>query len=304
MIRTLLVASLAAGPLSMPASPPETEPELAIRAITVRPEEPVVGAYDSIRLVIDVVAKGTRGKDGVSVKVEPGAPPRPVLDGKPDDESLDKPPAPSPTPSPSVTRSVVLTPSAEIPSAPDTGAQRAINVGVRPVAPALAQVAGQATGPLKTARVADGWETWRFLPDKRLNRYYPTGTWTITATAKGPRGATVTEYASFQLRRATRLSSVMAEKAGRSGAVRLSGSLRRVDPRGYTGYGPFAKQPLEILWRPDESTAWDEAGQATTDASGAFETTISGRTGGFWRVHYPGTGHYAPDSSKSQQITQ
>ncbi|MFI7636362.1 hypothetical protein [Nonomuraea sp. NPDC049400] len=283
MIRSLLLVSLAAGPLTMPASPPETE--LAIRAITVRPEEPVVGAYDSIRLVIDVVAMGAKGKDGVTVKVEPGAPPGPVLA----DKLPDEPPAPSPAPTPSATPSAVL--------APEANDQP---VGAVRLAPSLAL---HATGALQAAP-AGGWETWRFLPDKRLNRYYPTGTWTITATAKGAHGATVTEYASFQLRRATKLTSVMAEKAGRSEGVRLSGSLRRVDPRGYTGYGPFAKQPLEILWRPDESSGWEKAGQTTTDASGAFETTVTDRTDGLWRVRYLGTGHYASDLSKSQQITQ
>ncbi|GAA3239348.1 hypothetical protein [Nonomuraea helvata] len=283
MIKSLLLVSLAAGPLTMPASPPEAE--LAIRSITVRPEEPVVGAYDSIRLVIDVVAKGARGKDGVSVKVEPGAPPGTVLADKVTDEATEpQPPALAPSLPAAPEPSVEVTPGAEL-----GAARRAL---------------WDAMGILQAPRASEDWATWRFLPDKRLNRYYPTGTWTITATAKGAHGATVTEYASFQLRRATRLTSVTAEEAGRSGAVRLSGSLRRVDPRGYTGYGPFAKQSLEILWRLDESSPWQKAGQATTDASGAFETTVTGRTGGLWRVRYLGTGHYAPDLSKSQQITQ
>ncbi|MFG6198999.1 hypothetical protein, partial [Nonomuraea sp. JJY05] len=80
MTRSLLLVSLAAGPLTVPAPPVATEP--AIRAITVRPAEPIVGANDSVRLVVDVVAKGARGKDGITVKVEPGAPPGPVLTDK------------------------------------------------------------------------------------------------------------------------------------------------------------------------------------------------------------------------------
>ncbi|MEV4109633.1 hypothetical protein [Nonomuraea sp. NPDC049695] len=287
MIKSLLLVSLAAGPLTMPAAPPEAE--LAIRSITVRPEEPVVGAYDSIRLVIDVVAKGARGKDGVSVKVEPGAPPGTVLADKVTDEVTEpqpQPPALAPGPPAAPEPGVEVTPAADMSAA------------------RLSRALWPAMGTLQAPRASDGWATWRFLPDKRLNRYYPTGTWTITATAKGAHGSTVTEYASFQLRRATRLTSVTAEETGRSGAVRLSGSLRRVDPRGYTGYGPFAKQSLEILWRLGESSPWEKAGQTTTDASGAFETTVTGRAGGFWRVRYLGTGHYAPDLSKSQQITQ
>ncbi|MFG6195158.1 hypothetical protein, partial [Nonomuraea sp. JJY05] len=164
------------------------------------------------------------------------------------------------------------------------------------------RTAGPGSGP--PARMANGWETWRFLPDKQLNRYYPTGIWTITATARGAGGATVTEYASFQFRRDTKLSSVRADKLEGSDLVRLRGSLRRVDPRGYTDYGPFARQRLEILWRGDEASAWERIGQTTTDASGTFEATVTGRSGGFWRVRYPGTGHYASDASKSRQITQ
>ncbi|MBB5783853.1 hypothetical protein [Nonomuraea jabiensis] len=161
---------------------------------------------------------------------------------------------------------------------------------------------GPGSGP--PARMANGWETWRFLPDKQLNRYYPTGTWTIAATARGAGGTTVTEYASFQFRRDTKLSSVRADKLEGSDLVRLRGSLRRVDPRGYTDYGPFARQRLEILWRGDESATWERIGQTMTDASGTFEATVTGRSGGLWRVRYPGTGHYAPDASKPRQITQ
>ncbi|TMR16440.1 hypothetical protein ETD86_25260 [Nonomuraea turkmeniaca] len=152
------------------------------------------------------------------------------------------------------------------------------------------------------ARMADGWETWRFLPDKRLSRFYPTGIWTISATARAANGATVTEYASFQFRRETRLAEVRADQA--RGVVRVRGSLTRVDPRGVTDYGPFGKQRLEILWRGNAEGAWERVGETTTDAAGVFVSTISDRTGGQWRVRYAGTGHYAPDVSKSQEIAQ
>ncbi|TMR89178.1 hypothetical protein EJK15_62090, partial [Nonomuraea basaltis] len=103
MTRGLLLVSLAAGALTAPA-PASAATELAIRAITVRPAEPVVGAHDSVRLVIDVVARGTRGKDGVAVTVEPGAPPGPLLTSKPpvtDPSAAPAPSAPQPSPSPS-----------------------------------------------------------------------------------------------------------------------------------------------------------------------------------------------------------
>ncbi|WP_043628018.1 hypothetical protein [Nonomuraea candida] len=175
--------------------------------------------------------------------------------------------------------------------------------GRTPLPPRLVWRLG--TGAARMAAdTPDGWQTWRFLPDKRLNRFYPAGTWTITATAKGANGRTVTQYASFELKRETKLSAVRAEKSARADGVRLRGSLTRVDPRGLTDYGPFGKQRLEVLWRPDASSAWTRVGETTTDAAGAFVGTVKGRTGGYWRVRFPGTGHYAANVSKVRQIVQ
>ncbi len=151
-------------------------------------------------------------------------------------------------------------------------------------------------------RMRGGWQTWRFLPDKPLNRYYPAGTWTITATAKGPNGTSVTSYASFQLKRESKLSTVRVARAGDAQGVRLSGSLTRLDPRGTTDFSPFARQRVEILWRENATGAWRRVAEATTTASGAFHRTVSARPGGDWRVRYLGTGHYAPDDSKIRQI--
>ncbi|MEV4074088.1 hypothetical protein [Nonomuraea fuscirosea] len=456
MTRSLLLVSLAAGSLTVPVPAASAATEPAIRSITVRPSDPVVGAHGSVRLVIDVIAKGARGKDGVTVKVEPGAPPvrepqpRPVTPpivsqapapvrppavppAVPPGQDQVRPPAqdaaqgpaqesaqdaaqgsaqvpaqesaqeaaadhaqtpvrdaaqapvlapgkapqdpaltpvhaarPSPAVSPGpVPRPAPLAgsaPSTAVPGgtgpkedaqtalvrprpaplAPVVNGQPAANgrpavdagpgggttVNDRPVAggvqaPGRAPVAGGKVGvrvedtfpvipprivwrlvPAPPARMTDGWQTWRFLPDKRLNRYYPAGTWTITATAKGKDGTTVTQYASFELRRQTKLSSVRAEKSARTDGVRLHGSLTRVDPRGLTDFGPFAKQRLELLWRPDAKSPWETVGETTTDASGAFAGTIEGRTTGEWRVRYPGTGHYSADLSKIRQIAR
>ncbi|MGP3932748.1 hypothetical protein [Nonomuraea sp. KM88] len=288
MTRSLLLVSLAAGSLTAgslmaPAPATSAATELAIRSITVRPAEPVVGPKGSVRLVIEVIARGTRGKHGVSVKVEPGSPPAPVLSSKTPAEDT-----PAATPSPRV-----------------SGAPRLASGG-EPAAELPAMMAWRVGSPARSATpasAAEGWETWRFLPDKRLNRYYPTGTWTIAATATGRGGTTVTEYESFQFRRNTKLASVRVDGTA-GGKVRLRGSLTRVDPRGLTDYGPFSRQKLDILWRADESSDWERIGEVRTDAAGSFATTVSGRTGGFWRVRYPGTGHYAADISKVQQITQ
>ncbi|MBF8193103.1 hypothetical protein ITP53_47035, partial [Nonomuraea sp. K274] len=94
MSRSVLLVSLAAGSLVAPAPAYSAATEPVIRAINVRPAEPVVGAHDSIRLVIDVVATGATGKDGVTVKVEPGAPHAPLLTSKP---PITGTPAQSPT---------------------------------------------------------------------------------------------------------------------------------------------------------------------------------------------------------------
>lgn len=451
MTRSLLLVSLAAGSLTVPVPAASAATEPAIRSITVRPSDPVVGAHGSVRLVIDVIAKGARGKDGVTVKVEPGAPPvrepqpRPVTPpivsqapapvrppaappAVPPGQDQVRPPAQEPVrppaqeagsrpnqdaaqgsaqesahesaqdaaqgsaqvpaqgpaqeaaadhaqtpvrdaaqapvlapgkapqdpaltpvhaarPSPAVSPGPVPRPAPLAPvvnGQPAANGQPAVNgrpavdagpgggttVNDRPVAggvqaPDQAPAAGGKVGvrvedtfpvipprivwrlvPAPPARMTDGWQTWRFLPDKRLNRYYPAGTWTITATAKGKDGTTVTQYASFELRRQTRLSSVRAEKSARTDGVRLHGSLTRVDPRGLTDFGPFAKQRLELLWRPDAKSPWETVGETTTDASGAFAGTIEGRTTGEWRVRYPGTGHYSADLSKIRQIAR
>ncbi|HUR00902.1 MAG TPA: hypothetical protein VM347_00020, partial [Nonomuraea sp.] len=75
MIRSLLLVSLAAGALTVPIPASSAATELAIREINVRPASPVVGAANSVRLVIDVIAKGVTGKDGVTIQVEPGSAP-------------------------------------------------------------------------------------------------------------------------------------------------------------------------------------------------------------------------------------
>ncbi|TDD45684.1 hypothetical protein E1286_23185 [Nonomuraea terrae] len=412
MTRSLLLVSLAAGSLTAPATgaaawaAAATEPE--IRSITVRPEQPVVGAQGSVRLVIDVIARGARGKNGVTVKVEPGDPPGPVLADKqpapqdvqpaptqppvqvpiqpPPQSSVYAPaqvpgqirppsqvmaqgrghgftqapvPAAAATPppgtpdtsdSPNLSGSPNTSDSRDTSDRPDTFPQPGAAPAVEPepqyawvpdwpeprprnpqpldpqplgqndrrppnpqpapaskdgaIAQERPQLPPHMVRRTAAARVADGWQTWRFLPDKRLTRYYPAGTWTITATATGANGATIKEYASFELRRETRLSSVRVEKSPRTDTVRLRGSLTRVDPRGLTDYGPFGRQRLELLWRPDTSSDWEKAGETTTDAAGAFAGTVKGRTGGYWRVRYSGTAHYASDISKAHQITQ
>ncbi|MGW3370066.1 hypothetical protein ACWDOR_44875, partial [Streptosporangium canum] len=84
MTMRVLLPVLAAGAAALPAGaaavPARAEPhaavkDLAIRSITLDPEAPVVGPSDTVRLVIEVVARGVSGPQGMTVQVEPGAPP-------------------------------------------------------------------------------------------------------------------------------------------------------------------------------------------------------------------------------------
>jgi hypothetical protein len=268
MIRCLLLASFAAAALSVPAPASAAEDEPVIREIDVRPAAPVVGAEDSVRLVIDVVARGVRGRHGVVVEVEPGAPPGPVLDSR-------RPVRP--------------------PAADEREEGRFPQDG-----PGEPKSSGSIAATMASRLVTDGWQTWRFLPDKRLNRFYPAGTWTVTVTARGEGGAERTEYASFQLRRETRLAAVKAERDG--AGVRVSGRLKRLDPRGYAGFLPFREQRVEILWRRDASDGWERAAEAVTDGQGGFSRIVPGREDGEWRVRYPGNGQQAEDDSKIHQL--
>ncbi|MEU7837201.1 MULTISPECIES: hypothetical protein [unclassified Nonomuraea] len=349
MTRSLLLVSLAAGALAVPIPASSAATELAIREINIRPASPVVGAGNTVRLVIDVVAKGVKGRDGVTIKVEPGSTPgatgqTPITGGSPVGAV---PSVPGTPPAPS-TGTGVLAPGPTGAARRGTAAPRpglvghrgalrvtapggaavvdpaqAVDSGARPVGegwpawfgpdiwasarrpqprpitvePALPFMPEWRTVPVGM-RMLDGWQTWRFMPDKVLTRFYPSGTWTITATATGDDGQSVTRNQTFQLKRETKMSSVRAEKAGGADSVRLRGSLTRVDPRGYEDYAPFADQQVEILWRAEAEDTWERVAIATTGETGDFGRTVRGRPGGYWRARYLGTDHYAPKVSK------
>ncbi|GAA2270239.1 hypothetical protein GCM10010149_09390 [Nonomuraea roseoviolacea subsp. roseoviolacea] len=382
MTRRLVLVSLAAGALTVPAPassaatslPPASGLAAAARAaaaptireIVVRPASPVVGPGDSVRMVIDVVAKDVKYKNGVTVKVEPGKPPADAAGAT--DPSTGAAPAPAPVapaprpalPVPGVQPPAVPPAVAPAVAADDRGVPvvpvgRAVRPQGRPLIPArdhqpaLAAHShdhsasvhpGSASVPPGAARLAapqrdhkrrtdprdsekgrgkhaqsvswqptpswmsfnGDWQTWRFLPDKGLTRNYPAGTWTITATAVGAGGATTTKYTTFQLRRETKLDGVRVTPSPDGSAVRFAGSLNRLGPKGVADYAPFAEQPVDILWRPDGSSAWEEVAEVTTDEGGAFAKDVTGRTGGSWRVRYEGTPRYAPILSRIHQL--
>ncbi|NUW41693.1 hypothetical protein [Nonomuraea rhodomycinica] len=386
MTRRLVLVSLAAGALTVPAPASSAATSLppastatshgasvnpaasglaaaaraaapAIREIVVRPASPVVGPGDSVRMVIDVVAKDVKYRNGVSVKVEPGKPPQGAVSAT--DPSTGAAPAPAaPAPAAPAPRPAVPAPGAPAQAPPavatDDRGVPVVPVGhavrppgrplipVRDHQPALAASARDhaASVPSGAARLAapqrdhrrradprdsdkgrgrrgqsvswqptpswmsfnGDWQTWRFLPDKGLTRYYPAGTWTITATAVGADGATTTKYSTFQLRRETKLDGVRVTPAPDGSAVRFAGSLRRLGPKGVADFAPFSEQPVDILWRPDDGSTWEEVAEVTTSANGAFAKDVAGRAGGSWRVRYEGTPRYAPILSRIHQL--
>lgn len=266
MTLRVLLASLAAGtvalPLSATAPAAAATEDLTIRSVTLRPANPVVGPADAVRLVIEVVARGVTGPEGVTIKVEPGAPP-----------------------------------GSRNGSFPVTAPRRDSGRG-----PALAPGSGApGAGPAVSARLAggpallrpgQGWETWRFAPEKSLSRWYPAGPWNVSVTARSADGAEVTGHTGFLLKRLTRFGGVEALRQG--AGVRVTGVLNRVDPRGNLDYAPFPGQPVEIMHRAGQDAAWRKVADATTDSQGRFTRTVQGRTGGEWRLRFEGTSHYAP----------
>lgn len=312
-----------------------------------------------MKLVIDVVAQGA-ARDGVAIKVEPGAPPKPVTGGKPIDGGPtfgpvpEVPPAPGPTPTPAVTPVPLMTPTPaltpaftpaltpavappdpssppnpssppvppSLPAAgPPVGAPAADSVPAQQAPPAqqlgpvqqlppapLGRPAVGASAPVGLTvpngpplRIGDGWETWRFLPSQGLTRFYPSGVWTITATARAEDGSTVTARSTFNLRHETRLAELQIAKVAGARAVRLSGTLRRVDPQGYADYAPFGNQRLEISYRRTEGEEWQRVATADTSATGRFERRLPGRLHGLWQVRYPGSDAYAAELAATRR---
>ncbi|WP_156056098.1 hypothetical protein [Streptosporangium roseum] len=294
MTMRVLLPVLAAGAAALPAGaaaalparaePPAAVKDLAIRSITLDPEAPVVGPSDTVRLVIEVVARGVSGPQGMTVQVEPGAPPESgtgPLPGAGAGVQTVSEPAQIPVP-PALTYLTPAGPAGQAPAASGRAGRR------------------HATGP--AARAAGEWETWRFRPEKRLSRWYPAGRWTVAVTARGTDGGTVTEYAGFWLRREAKFSAVQAVR--KATGVEIRGVLNRVDPQGYLDYAPFPGQTVEILHRTTEQEEWTETAEATTDLQGHFLQTVTGRRGGEWRARFAGTAHYALRHSRVHEASR
>ncbi|GAA4573095.1 hypothetical protein GCM10023193_66020 [Planotetraspora kaengkrachanensis] len=140
------------------------------------------------------------------------------------------------------------------------------------------------------------WETWLFLPEKPLSRWYPSGQWTVTATARNAQGNVVNYRTIFFLKRQTTLEGVNVLRSVNN-QVRITGTLLRVDPLGRVDYRPFAGQSVSLAFRPAGSGVWRTMGTAVTDKNGWFSSRLRGMGDGVWRAEYAGTGHYAGDIS-------
>jgi hypothetical protein len=152
-------------------------------------------------------------------------------------------------------------------------------------------------------RTAEGleWETWRFLPEKALSRWYPCGPWTVKATARSAGGDTTTAWATFNLRRATELDGMKVTRNGGAN-VRVSGALLRVDPLGKVDYRPFAGQRITLRFRPTGSEEWRDVGTAVTRKDGWFSARLRGQGEGLWRAEYAGTTRYAAAISAERRL--
>ncbi|GLW99742.1 hypothetical protein [Microtetraspora sp. NBRC 16547] len=251
-------------------TPAAADDELAIRSVTVQPGDPVVGPSGSVKLVIDVVARGARGDRGVSVKVDPGPPPGAATEQA--GGALQ-----AVAPAKSATSSALRPPWIN-------GSSGGVSVS-----------GTQSTQGRQGTERFTGWEKWRFQPETALSRWYPSGQWTVVATAKGANGATVSSYTTFYLRRETRLEGVSVNRD--ANGARVTGTLLKVDPSGRVDYRPFADREVTLRFRQQGSTDWKDMGTAVTNKDGWFEGQTPAKTAGTWQVEFTGTGHYASDTS-------
>ncbi|WP_248961511.1 hypothetical protein [Sphaerisporangium perillae] len=161
------------------------------------------------------------------------------------------------------------------------------------VEPGGRRARAHAAAPAPVPADASGWEVWRFDPPVRLTRWYPAGRWRAVATAKDASGRRATASASFLLRKATVLTGVRVARARKRGrAVRVAGTLMRVDPTGRFDYWFFPRQRLTLQFRRHGGRAWKSVARTRTNRDGQFARRV-GRSHGTWRVVYAGTRHYA-----------
>ncbi|MGI5156805.1 hypothetical protein [Microbispora sp. CA-102843] len=289
LLATLVLAT-ATTVTTAAAAPASASGDLAIRSVEVRPSDPVVGPSGSVRLVVDVVA---RGADRVSVVLEPGRAPSGDDEpgGEPEPDVIPSPPSGDAVPVPSVTPDPAVSSGSAVPAGVPLPGLGGLASAAMP-----GMMGASRAGGRPARRISSGeWETWRFFPDKPLSRWYPSGPWTVTATAVNARGERAVARVGFNLRRATEIEGLKVVRDG--DGVRVTGTLIRVDPLGKVDYRPFAGQRVRICFRPAGSSRWKTVGEAVTRRDGWFTARVRVDGEGAWRAEYAGTSRYAADAS-------
>jgi hypothetical protein len=119
----------------------------------------------------------------------------------------------------------------------------------------------------------------------------------VAATARDKAGHTVTSYAAFFLRLATRFTGVRVRSAGDSAVV--TGRLTRLDRSGHARFGPLAGRRVTIRLREVGARRWFRAGYVTTERDGRFSARLPRRPDGSWQVVYGGDTKYAPKVARA-----
>jgi hypothetical protein len=248
----------AAGETAGMAAPVPDRP--VIRSVRVRPRTPVAGPKGTVKLVVEVVARGAAGRDGVTLRVEPGR-------------------------------------RRHAPASSRRGGRS--RTRGRPAATAPHTIAGAAP-----ARRVPRWEIWRFNPPVGLTRWYPSGRWQVIATARNARGARATASSSFLFKKAAAFGGVRVTRVRKHPrAVRVSGTLTRVDPSGRFDYWSFPRQRVTVQFRKHGGKAWKSVAKARTGRGGRFVRRVK-RARGVWRVVFPGTRHYAPIHTSLRHVAR
>ncbi|MBO3748704.1 hypothetical protein J5X84_21715 [Streptosporangiaceae bacterium NEAU-GS5] len=289
-----LVGLVAPGPVPFEKPPPVvTEPVTAEPSKRLKPSEPAEPAKPSgpsvpSAPVADEPVPDEPAPPTVPIPLEPVPGETPIPPGVPPREAQ--------------IRSVTVRPGDPVIRA--KGAVRlVVDVVARGVAGDGVRVVvehgkARTAAPEGAAATGSGWETWRFMPATAFTRWYPTGLWTVTATARGADGRTAVAHTTFRLRHDTLLEGVDTQRHDRR--VSVSGTLLRVDPKGRLDYRPYRSQDVQIEFRRRGSSEWKVVDTATTDDYGWFRESVRFHGGGQWRAQFAGTDDYAPEASSGK----
>ncbi|GII87511.1 hypothetical protein Ssi03_55010 [Sphaerisporangium siamense] len=233
-----------------------------------------------VRLVVEVVARGASGRNGVTLRVEPAR-----------RRAVKRP------------RAHVKRSPAQVKRSPRKRPPARGRPATRPAVAARPSLAAR-SGAAVAGLAGPGWELWRFDPPVGLTRWYPAGRWRVVATARNAGGARSTASSTFLFRKATMFSGVRVTPVrGRAWRVRVSGTLMRVDPTGRYDYWSFPGQRVTVQFRKHGGRKWRSVAKARTDGEGRFARQVR-RAHGTWRVIYPGNSHYSRSATSRRHVAR